>query len=102
MVIWRLHKPQVSDLFYLQFYSLKWFLGALEVYRLVPGARRHLRRMAFHTNSVTIDLQTSKLIDTNLHQLVLQRVHMDQSGEYKCQVGWSAGLLVCWSAGLLV
>ena len=77
---------------FLQFYSLKWFLGPLEVYRLVPGATRHLRRMAFHTKSVTIDLQTSKLIETNLHQLVLQRVHMDQSGEYKCQVG---GLLVC-------
>jgi len=68
------------------FYSLKWFLGDEEVYRLVPGAARHLQRLVFHTEAVTIDLENSKLIDTGVHQLILQRVSMTQSGEYRCQV----------------
>jgi len=64
------------------FYSLKWFLADEEVYRLVPGAARHLRRLVFHTETVTIDLENSKLIDVGVHQLVLQRVSMLQSGQF--------------------
>ena len=35
--------------------------AAHQVYRLVPGAERHLQRLLFHKQAVTIDLENSKV-----------------------------------------
>jgi len=69
-----------------KFYSLQWFLDDQEIYRLVPGASRSLRRMLFNKHLIRIDLESSKLISPTTHQLVLQTVSMSQSGDYRCQV----------------
>jgi len=68
------------------FYTLKWFMNDVEIYRLVPDTQRELRRMAFNQQNVKVDLQSSKVIDDGRHLLVLQRVQSQQSGKYKCQV----------------
>lgn len=36
----------------------------LQVYRFVPGAERHLQRLLFHKQAVTIDLENSKVGST--------------------------------------
>ena len=69
-----------------QIYSLQWFLEDREIYRFVPGAARRRQRMLFHTEEVTVDLESSKLLSPLLHQLVLLRVKRSQSGDYRCQV----------------
>ena len=56
------------------------------MYRYVPEAKRELQRMVFNTDSVKIDLESSKMIGEMEHLLVLQSVSRRQSGEYKCQV----------------
>ena len=67
-------------------YHFQWFLDNAEVYRYVPEAKRELQRMVFNTDSVKIDLESSKMIGEMEHLLVLQSVSRKQSGEYKCQV----------------
>ena len=67
-------------------YYFQWFLDNAEVYRYVPEAKRELQRMVFNTDSVKIDLESSKMIGEREHLLVLQSVSRRQSGEYKCQV----------------
>ena len=56
------------------------------MYRYVPKAKRELQRMVFNTDSVKIDLESSKMIGESEHLLVLQSVSREQSGEYKCQI----------------
>ena len=56
------------------------------MYRYVPKAKRELQRMVFNTDSVKIDLESSKMIGESEHLLVLQSVSRAQSGEYKCQI----------------
>ena len=65
--------------------KFQWFLNDAEVYRYVPKAKRELQRMVFNTESVKIDLESSKMIGELEHLLVLQGVTRKQSGEYKCQ-----------------
>ena len=35
--------------------------AAHQVYRFVPGAERHLQRLIFHKQAVTIDFENSKV-----------------------------------------
>ena len=51
----------------------------------MPEAKRELQRMVFNTDSVKIDLESSKMIGEREHLLVLQSVSRRQSGEYKCR-----------------
>merc|ERR550519_2823036 len=69
-----------------KFYTLKWFRNGEEIYRLVPGAKRELRRLVFNTHTVKIDIESSKMIGEGEHLLVLQQVQRKNSGEYKCQL----------------
>ena len=40
----------------------QWFHNDEEVYRFVPGARRELQRLVFNQESVSIDLESSKVL----------------------------------------
>jgi hypothetical protein len=50
------------------------------------GAQRDLRKMVFKVAKFRIDLEASKLIGVGEHQLVIQYIHREHTGEYKCQV----------------
>ena len=43
------------------FLLLQWFRNGEEIYRLVPGAKRELRRLVFNTHTVKIDIESSKV-----------------------------------------
>lgn len=68
------------------FYTLKWFRNGEEIYRLVPEAKRELKRLVFNTGTVKIDIESSKMIGKSEHLLVLQQVERKSSGIYKCQI----------------
>jgi hypothetical protein len=43
---------------------VQWFLNETEIYRLVPGAPREFRRLVFNQETVSVDLQSSKVKST--------------------------------------
>jgi hypothetical protein len=42
--------------------------------------------MVFKVAKFRIDMEASKLIGVGEHQLVMQYIHREHTGEYKCQV----------------
>ena len=45
--------------------------------------------MVFKVGKFRIDLEASKLVGTGEHQLVIQHIHREHTGEYKCQVQYT-------------
>jgi hypothetical protein len=61
----------------------------------LSGAQRDLRKLVFKMPRFRVDLEASKLVGPGEHQLVIQHLHREHTGEYKCQV---AGSVECTSA----
>ncbi len=54
--------------------AFQWFLNDTEIYRLVPGAPRELRRLVFNQKTVSVDLQSSKVSYWSASLITLQRI----------------------------